>query len=129
MVTVDAAEIAGLDGQIGKLAADRPADVLVLERRAPDPWESVLDSLPSAVELVVLGGDAAYGRAEWMRDLADLAAGDPDPDGTERAIAWGKTMLLDLRFSVRAQASPPPNLAALRKDLIDRDPRVGPIFA
>jgi 5-methylthioadenosine/S-adenosylhomocysteine deaminase len=129
MVTVEAAAIAGLDDNVGKLAADRPADVLVLERRAPDPWESVLDSLPASVELVVLGGDAAYGRAEWMRDLAGLAANDPDPDGTERAIAWGKTMLLDLRFSVRAQATPPPNLAALRKDLITRDPRIGPIFA
>ncbi|MEP6761829.1 MAG: amidohydrolase family protein [Sporichthyaceae bacterium] len=129
MVTIDAAAIAGLSGHLGLLAKDRPADVLVLERHDSDPWEAVLDAYPSAVELVELGGDIAYGRLDWARDLADVAAGAPDPAGTERAIAWGKTMLLDLRYSVRVQAVPPPRLADLRAELIGRDPRIGPIFA
>ena len=129
MVTVDAAAIAGLSDHIGLLAQGRPADVLVLERHDADPWEAVLDAYPSGVELVVLGGDVAYGRLDWARDLAGLAAADPDPDGTERAIAWGKPMLLDLRYSVKTQATPPPKFADLRASLIGRDPRIGPIFA
>src|SRR6185295_9326876 len=55
MVTAGAAAIAGLSDNLGLLAADRPADVLVLERHDDDPWEAVLDAYPSAVELVVLG--------------------------------------------------------------------------
>lgn len=72
MVTVDAARIAGLGDRLGLLAAGRPADVLVLERRHPDPWEAIAQAAPSCVDLVVLGGDVAYGRAAWVRHLAGV---------------------------------------------------------
>ncbi|HKF86075.1 MAG TPA: amidohydrolase family protein, partial [Candidatus Limnocylindrales bacterium] len=79
MVTIDAAAIAGLSDHLGQLKAGRPADILVLERRHPDPWEAVVEAAPSSVELVVLGGDVAYGRADWVRSLAGIAPGGPDP--------------------------------------------------
>ena len=129
MVTVDAAAIAALGDHLGLLAADRPADVLVLDRVHPDPWESVVASEPSAVELVVLGGDVAYGRVDWVRELAGTPPGAPDPGASEPVIAWGRRMLVDTSYSVRAQASPPPRLADLRAELIGRFPQVGPIFA
>jgi imidazolonepropionase-like amidohydrolase len=79
MVTVDAARIAGLEQHLGLLRAGRPADVLVLERHHPDPWEAVVQALPSSVELVVPGGDVAYGRRDWVRLLAGVPAAGPDP--------------------------------------------------
>ncbi len=124
-MTSGAAAIAGLQEHLGTLAAGRPADVLVLERRHDDPWESVLESDPSAVELVTIGGDLAYGRAEWLTALADPG----DTDRLEPVIAWGREMLLDTSYSVNATASPPPTLAELRAALVATYPRVGPIFA
>ena len=66
MVTRDAAKIAGLDDKLGALAKGPPADLVVLERRLEDPWENVLRPEPAWVELVMIGGDLAYGRADWM---------------------------------------------------------------
>jgi 5-methylthioadenosine/S-adenosylhomocysteine deaminase len=130
MVTVDAARIAGLGDRLGLLAAGRPADILVLERRHPDPWEAIAQAAPSCVDLVVLGGDVAYGRAAWVRRLAGVDdASDPDPGRTEPIVAWGKTILVDTSYSVRATVTAPPRLADLRAALIARYPQVGPIFA
>jgi hypothetical protein len=129
MITLEAARIAGLDDRLGLLKAGRPADVLVVERRHPDPWEAVVQGAPSCVELVVLAGDVAYGRADWVRDLAGVPAGGPDPGQTEALIAWGKPVLVDTSYSVRTPATAPPRLADLRAELIARYPQVGPIFA
>jgi 5-methylthioadenosine/S-adenosylhomocysteine deaminase len=125
MMTSDAAAIAGLQDHLGTLAKGRPADVLVLERRHDDPWESVLESDPSAVELVTIGGDLAYGRADWVGTLSDPA----DRDRLEPVIAWGREMVLDTSYSVNPSATAPPTLADLRAALVAAYPRVGPIFA
>jgi len=129
MVTVDAVGIAGLGAHLGRLAAGRPADVVVLERRHPDPWEAVVQAQPGAVGLVVLGGDVAYGRADWVRTLVGVPDGGPDPATLEPAMAWGRPVLLDTSYSVHAPANPAPRLAELRAALIRRYPQVGPIFA
>ena len=126
MVTTDAARIAGLGDQLGTLERGRPADVVVLERRREDPWENVVDADPSWVELVSIDGDLAYGRADWIRDLAR-----PDDVGRlEPVIAWGTEMLLDTTYAVSDAAgdAPPPTLADLRAALIAHYPQVGPIF-
>lgn len=122
MVTTGAAAIAGLADSLGCLAPGRPADLVVLERLADDPWESVLRADRRAVELVVLGGDVAYGRAEWMAALNG-------PTELEPVLAWGKRMALDLSYSVSASDAPAPRLADLRADLLARFPQTGPIFA
>ena len=95
MITTDAAGIAGLGSNLGLLAAGRPADVLVLARRHPDPWESAVASLPADVELVTIGGDLAYGRADWISTLAPAGA-------TEPIIGWAGGC-----SSTRATASGP----------------------
>jgi cytosine/adenosine deaminase-related metal-dependent hydrolase len=123
MVTSEAAEIAGLGDELGKLEDGRPADVLVLERHYEDPWENVLASGPQWVELVTIGGDLAYGRADWVGDVADAQAYEP-------LIAWGKQMLLDTSFkSATAAGVNPGNLAEIRKKLLGRFAQTGPIFA
>ena len=122
MVTSEAARIAGLGDRLGRLRPGAPADVLVLEREAADPWESVLQADRRSVELVVVGGDVAYGRRDWVDKLAG-------PTEREAAIAWGKQMALDLSYSVATSPSPPPRLADLRADLLARYNQTGPIFA
>lgn len=122
MVTSGAAAIAGLANSLGCLAPGRPADLVVLERLADDPWESVLRADRRAVELVVLGGDVAYGRADWVTALNGPAELEP-------VLAWGRRMALDLSYSVAASDAPPPRLADLRAALLGRFPQTGPIFA
>ena len=124
MVTRDAAAIAGLGDKLGRLDTGRPADVVVFERRLDDPWEAVLHADPSAVELVMIGGDLTYGRADWMTALAA-----PDhQDRLEAVFVWGKPMLLDTSYAAHPGADAPPTLAQLRTDLIKSYPQVGPIF-
>lgn len=123
-VTRRAAEVAALEDRLGLIAAGRPADLLVLERHADDPWESVLAADPSSVQLVTVQGDLAYGRQDWLQQIGDkdgVAAAELIP-------AWGKWMILDTTYAVKANAAPP-RLADLRAALIGGYPNVGPIFA
>jgi hypothetical protein len=82
----------------------------------------VLQADRRSVELVVVGGDVAYGRRDWVDRLAG-------PTEREAVIAWGKQMALDLSYSVAASPSPPPRLADLRAELLARYNQTGPIFA
>ncbi len=125
MVTRDAARIAGLEDKLGTLEEGRPADLLVLERRREDPWENVVEADPGWVELVMIDGDLAYFRADWLKKLTGAA----EPKGFEPLFAWGKPMLLDTSYSVRPAREAPPRLSQLRADLIKAYPQVGPIFA
>ena len=75
MVTSGAAEVAGLGGKLGRLEVGRVADLVVL---APPGRRrlrvGVCDSTPADVELVMIGGDVAYGRT----GLGALARCRPD---------------------------------------------------
>jgi 5-methylthioadenosine/S-adenosylhomocysteine deaminase len=122
MVTSEAAEIAGVGDELGVLAEGRPADVLVLERRFEDPWENVLAASPSWVELVTIGGDLAYGRADWVGPRTDSALYEP-------LVAWGKQMLLDTSFAAAGPSADGGALGEIRKKLTGRYPQTGPIFA
>lgn len=124
MVTQTAARIAGLDAHLGALAAGRPADLLVLERRHSDPYENVCLADPSWVELVVIGGDITYGRQDWF----DTLTGTATAPNIDDLIAWGKPMRLDTGYQVQP-GQPPPSLASLQHDLVGVYPQVGPVFA
>lgn len=126
MVTSGAAEIAGLGDHLGLLAAQRPADIVVLERRYDDPWENVIEAHPSWIDLVTIGGDLTYGRPEWIKKLAVSDSAIPK---LEPVLAWGKPMLLDTSYVVQSLEDPRPRLATIREDLIKVYPQVGPIFA
>jgi 5-methylthioadenosine/S-adenosylhomocysteine deaminase len=122
MVTSGAAEIAGLGEHLGRLVPDRVADILVLERHVEDPWENVVEADPSWVELVTIGGDLAYGRADWFEDIAA-------PAEKEELVAWGKPMIMDTSYVAQTAATPSPKLRELRERLLARYPQTGPIFA
>jgi 5-methylthioadenosine/S-adenosylhomocysteine deaminase len=121
MVTSEGAQVAGLGDELGELAEGRAADVLVLERRYDDAWENVLAASPSWVELVTIGGDVAYGRADWVGELTDAQSYEPQ-------VAWGKQMLLDTGFAVGGGEGRP-RLDAIRAKILARFPQTGPIFA
>jgi cytosine/adenosine deaminase-related metal-dependent hydrolase len=124
MVTSEAARIAGLADHLGALASGRPADLVVLERHHQDPYESVCLADPSWVELVSIGGDITYARADWFATLSGAATGPTIED----VVAWGKPMRLDTGFQ-SAEASPTPPLSELRGLLTAAYPPVGPVFA
>ncbi len=125
MVTARAAEIAGLGEHLGRLDVGRPADVLVLARCDPDPYESVCAATPNDVELVLIGGGLAYGRADWVRALAR----DPADPNLEPVLAWGRQMLLDTSYQGQPDGGRTPRLAELRAELTSTYPPVGPIWA
>ncbi len=124
MVTSVAARVAGLEAQLGSLAAGRPADLVVLERHHEDPYESVCLADPSWVELVCIGGDVTYGRADWFDALSGGARGTT----IEALTAWGKPMRLDTGFQSPG-ADPTPALSVVRGLLTTAYPAIGPIFA
>jgi 5-methylthioadenosine/S-adenosylhomocysteine deaminase len=125
MVTSVAAKVAGLEADLGTLAPGRPADLVVLSRLAEDAYDSVLAADARDVDLVVIGGDVTYTRAEWAEELA------PGVTSTTLSpvIAWGKRMLLDNGFRARPDDQDVPTLDDLRADLIGVFPQLGPIWA
>jgi cytosine/adenosine deaminase-related metal-dependent hydrolase len=125
MVTSGAAKVAGLGGKLGSIEVGRVADLVVMARQDDDVFESVCDSTPADVELVMIGGDVAYGRTDWV---TQLAADATDPD-LEPVVAWGRRMLLDTSFEVNPGGDPTPRLAQIRSSLTSVYPPVGPIWA
>ncbi len=125
MVTSGAANVAGLGGKLGSLEVGRVADLVVMERQDDDVFESVCDSTPADVELVMIGGDVAYGRTDWVTQLA-ADAGDAN---LEPVVAWGRKMLLDTSFEVNPGGDPTPRLSTIRSQLTSVYPPVGPIWA
>ena len=125
MVTSGAAKVAALDGKLGSLEVGRVADLVVLARQNDDVYESVCDSTPADVQLVMIGGDVAYGRTDWV---TQLAADATDPN-LEHIVAWGRSMLLDTSFEVNPAGDPTPRLAQIRSALTTVYPPVGPIWA
>lgn len=121
MVTTVAARVAGLEDRLGSVAVGRPADLVVLERHHSDPYESVCLADPSWVQLVTIGGDVTYGRADWFDTLSGRAAGHTIED----LLAWGKPMRLDTGF----QGPGEPPLSEVRAALVGAYAPVGPIFA
>jgi cytosine/adenosine deaminase-related metal-dependent hydrolase len=122
MVTSVAARVAGLDEHLGAVAVGRPADLVVLERHHADAYENVCLADPSWVELVCIGGDVTYARADWFGELSASATSSTIQD----LIAWGKPMRLDTGFQGGADV---PSLSAVRAQLTGAYPAVGPIFA
>lgn len=98
--------------------------MLVLERTHDDPYESVCQADPSHVQLVMIGGDVCYSRADWFPTLVP----GPRPATCEDVIAWGTPMTIDTGFSSPA-TNPTPPLSQVRSLLVEAYPPIGPIFA
>jgi 5-methylthioadenosine/S-adenosylhomocysteine deaminase len=125
IVTGTAARIAGLDGRLGELRNGCPADIVVLEQLADDPYESVLLSDQQHVQLVLIGGAVAYGRREW----AEATAGSNSQSTSQEVWAWGEPMTLNTGMQSGPNGpTPAPTLSQLRSELIAAYPALGPVF-
>ena len=71
-VTINSAEAAGWGEQLGSLAANKLADLVVLDGKFADPYENLVRSTEREVRLVVVGGEPRHGDTDLM-----LAAGLP----------------------------------------------------
>jgi len=125
MVTSGAAAVAGLEDKLGSLKVGRVADLVVLEQRDDDAYESVCQCTPAEVQLVVIGGDVVYGRDEFVVVLV----GEDGSQRYEPVRAWGQRMLLDTGYVVNSAPTPAPTLSAIRQSLTSVYPQVGPIWA
>ncbi|WP_328350076.1 amidohydrolase family protein [Mycobacterium sp. NBC_00419] len=125
MVTSGAADIAGLGGSLGRLEVGRPADLVVMASQDDDAYESICQSTPAAVELVMIGGDVVYGQDTSVTELV----GDDAANRYEKTRAWGRKMLLDTSYTVRPADKAAPTLLAIRQSLTSVYRPVGPIWA
>jgi cytosine/adenosine deaminase-related metal-dependent hydrolase len=67
-VTSDSARIVGLDGILGSLAPGYRADIAVYDW-SRTPYRGIIERGPESVRLVVVDGEALYGRADWLEGL------------------------------------------------------------
>jgi len=71
MVTTNPARLAGLSDRIGALAPGMMADFIVLPKVGSSPLNSLLDSKPASIQLVVVGGTPLLGTAGYMQKFQD----------------------------------------------------------
>jgi cytosine/adenosine deaminase-related metal-dependent hydrolase len=67
MVTVDAAEVAGLTERLGVLRHGNAADLMLVKRKAADPYESLLMTEPADIDLVFIDGVPVYGDEKLLK--------------------------------------------------------------
>ncbi len=69
MVTTDAAKVAGIDKEFGKLQKNFTGDLFLAEKRDDDPFKSLLKTTPKDISLVVVGGMPVYGNDKEMKEF------------------------------------------------------------
>jgi len=73
MVTSDAAEVAGVGNQLGHLAPNFGADVLLVQKHDSDPYNNLIQSNIGDVSLVFIKGKPLYGDESMLKPLAPNA--------------------------------------------------------
>ena len=71
MVTAAPAKLAGLSDQVGTIAPNMLADLVLIRRRetVQSAFDGIVESGPADVRLVVIGGVALYGDSDLMAKL------------------------------------------------------------
>lgn len=77
MVTTNPAGQLGLDGRLGRIAPGYLADMAVIAGIPGDPYRAVVSARAQDVQLVLIGGEAVYGREALMTSLYGPDAGEP----------------------------------------------------
>jgi 5-methylthioadenosine/S-adenosylhomocysteine deaminase len=123
LVTSNPADAVEWTDRVGRLRKGLQADVLIVDERAADPYRNLIESTEANVRLVLIGGNARFGRTALMR-RAKADAVEPIPQagrgrsvslsGSDAAMTW-KGVLESLE-AVRADPA-----AALRATERARD--------
>ena len=69
MATEYPAKLAGLSDRIGTLETGRTADIVVLRANGNHAYDTAVHANPEDVELVIVNGEAIYGRPAWVKTL------------------------------------------------------------
>jgi cytosine/adenosine deaminase-related metal-dependent hydrolase len=69
MATLIPAQLAGADKQIGSIAKDRYADLLLIRKSRMEPYQALLHANPADVRLVMVGGQPMYGDRDLMERM------------------------------------------------------------
>ncbi len=77
MVTVNPSRQLGLDSRLGRIAPGYLADIAVIAGAPGDPYAAVAAARAQDVQLVLIGGEALYGREGLMTALYGPDAGEP----------------------------------------------------
>jgi len=73
MATTDAAQVAGVGDELGKLAPNYGADILLLPKHSNDPYANLINSNTDDVSLVFVKGKPVYGDPSMLLPLAPNA--------------------------------------------------------
>jgi 5-methylthioadenosine/S-adenosylhomocysteine deaminase len=77
MATTIPAQLAGLSDKIGSIKPGYSADLLVTRRTEKDPYQSLLNTSPADLRLVLIGGNPVYGDDDIMRKVAPATDLEP----------------------------------------------------
>jgi cytosine/adenosine deaminase-related metal-dependent hydrolase len=92
MATSNAAGLVRLQEQIGSLAPNHAADLLVIrdtgKANGKDAYWSLTHATPEDVDLVMIGGRASYGDPQLMRQLSNGQDETLHICGTEKSISF-----------------------------------------
>jgi 5-methylthioadenosine/S-adenosylhomocysteine deaminase len=92
MATTNPAVLVGLQDQIGSLAANHAADLLVIrdtgKANGKDAYWSLTHASPKDVELVMIGGQAIYGDLQLMRQFSKGQDESLQICGAEKSVSF-----------------------------------------
>jgi len=96
MATSTPAELVGLTGQVGTLAAGSAADLIVVRKSGEDAYWSLTHTAAQDLELVVIGGEAVYGDAALMEQLGGKGGETLEVCGSPKVVrlegkSWTET--------------------------------------
>lgn len=99
MVTTSAAEVAGVDAFLGRIAPRYAADLFLAPRLDDNPYVSLLKTYPRHIHLVFVDGVPVYGDVDALVQLVPEGTADTiQVDGVSKAVV----MVGDLRTTPRA---------------------------
>jgi 5-methylthioadenosine/S-adenosylhomocysteine deaminase len=92
MATANPAALVGLQDQIGSIAANHIADLLVIRTtgvpKDKDAYWTLTHATPEDLDLVMIGGQATYGDPKLMHQLSKAPAETVQVCGAEKSISF-----------------------------------------
>jgi 5-methylthioadenosine/S-adenosylhomocysteine deaminase len=108
MVTANPADALGWSDRVGRVKPGLFADLLVLQRRLPDPHRNLIEATEQDIKLVLVGGRPVYGTPAFMRSSGASQVEPITVGGRRRSISLRNAGVPDADMSWRQV------LAALR---------------
>ena len=95
MATSNAAELTGLSGQLGSLAAGHAADLMVVRKIGQDAYWNLTHATPQDLQLVLIGGVPMYGDTSIFEQLSGSPGERLEICGTPKAVVVSSKSLAE----------------------------------